>query len=114
MKKIKQYDIWLANLDPRRGTEPWKVRPVIIVQTNLLNGIHPSTLVCPITSNIIHGANLLRVHIDQTTDEMKLPCDIMIDQVRAIDNNRLIRKIGNILPEQARKVRENLVIVMDL
>jgi mRNA interferase MazF len=29
--KIKQYDIWLANLNPSRGTEPGKTRPVVIV-----------------------------------------------------------------------------------
>lgn len=112
--KIKQFDIWLADLKPRIGTEPGKVRPVVIVQTNLLNGIHPSTLICPVTSKVCPEASLLRVHIPQYIDELSIPSDIMIDQVRAIDNRRLLRKIGTLQPEQARKVKENLGIVMDI
>ncbi len=48
---IKQFDIWLADLNPSIGTEPGKKRPVVIVQTDLLNETHLSTLICPITSN---------------------------------------------------------------
>jgi mRNA interferase MazF len=112
--KIKQSEIWLADLNPRIGTEPGKVRPVVIVQTNLLNGIHPSTLVCPVTSKVCPEATLLRVHIPRPIGESDLSGDIMIDQVRAIDNRRLVRKIGNLQTEQARKVKVNLAIVMDL
>ncbi|NBY11223.1 MAG: type II toxin-antitoxin system PemK/MazF family toxin, partial [Sphingobacteriia bacterium] len=50
--KIKQYDIWFADLNPRVGTESGKTRPVVIIQTDLLNEFHPSTLVCPVTSKI--------------------------------------------------------------
>ena len=35
--KIKQYEIWIADLNPRFGTETGKTRPVVIVQTDLLN-----------------------------------------------------------------------------
>jgi len=41
---IKQYEIWIADLNPQIGTEAGKTRPVIILQTNLLNKIdHPFT-----------------------------------------------------------------------
>ncbi|MEN6456339.1 MAG: type II toxin-antitoxin system PemK/MazF family toxin [Prolixibacteraceae bacterium] len=44
---IKQYEIWIADLNPQRGKEPGKKRPVVILQTNILNKIpHPSTIVC--------------------------------------------------------------------
>jgi len=45
--EIKKWRVYVANLDPRMGTEPGKVRPVVVVQTDLLNGTHPSTVVCP-------------------------------------------------------------------
>lgn len=46
---IKQFEIWMADLIPQIGTEPGKTRPVLVIQTNLLNKIpHPSTIVCPI------------------------------------------------------------------
>jgi len=49
----KQYEIWLADLNPQIGTETGKVRPVLVIQTDLLNQIpHLSTIVCPLTTNI--------------------------------------------------------------
>ena len=40
--KIKQFEIWIADLNPRMGTEAGKIRPVIVVQTDLLNKEHPN------------------------------------------------------------------------
>jgi mRNA interferase MazF len=65
--KIKQYDIWIADLSPTRGTEPGKIRPVVIIQTDLLNDLHLSTIVCPITTNVQPEAELLRVHLKKNT-----------------------------------------------
>jgi len=61
--KIKQYDIWVADLNPRIGTETGKTRPVLVVQTDLLNKVHPSALICPITSKVQNESELLRVHL---------------------------------------------------
>jgi len=47
----KRGEIWLANLNPRRGTEPGKTRPVVFVQAQaLLDAEHPWTLVVPLTT----------------------------------------------------------------
>ncbi|CAN5524256.1 type II toxin-antitoxin system PemK/MazF family toxin [soil metagenome] len=111
--KIKQFEIWIADLNPRIGTETGKTRPVIVVQTDLLKA-HPSTVVCPITSNVKQDSEILRVHLKKTKFGLKDDCDIMIDQVRAIDNNRLVKKVGEVDRETADKVRQNLKIVLDL
>jgi len=113
--QIKRFDIWVADLNPQIGTEPGKTRPVLIVQTNLLNKIpHPSTIICPIMTNIQKEAEILRVHIKKGTASLNKNCDIMIDQVRAIDNKRLIKKIGELPDNLANRVKENLSIVLDL
>ncbi len=41
-------------------------------------------------------------------------CDIMMDQIRAIDNKRLIKKVGTLPKELIEKVKENIRIVFDL
>lgn len=110
--KIKQYDIWLADLNPARGTEPGKTRPVVIVQTDLLNEIHPSTLICPITSNVHPELELLRVHL--VKNQLDKPSDILVDQIRAIDNQRLLQRVGKLQKEQIKKLKENIAIVLDL
>ena len=110
--KIKQYDIWLADLNPTRGTEPGKTRPVVIVQTDLLNGTHLSTLICPVTTNVQPGAELLRVHLKK--NQLDKLSDILVDQIRAIDNKRLIIRLGQLNKEQQAKLQDNLRIVLDI
>ena len=113
--QINQYEIWIADLNPQIGTEAGKIRPVLVVQTNLLNKIpHPSIVVCPITTNVQKDADILRVHLKKGMANLKDNCDIMIDQVRAIDNKRLINKVGNLPIELIDKVKENISIILDL
>lgn len=112
--KIKQFEIWIADLNPSMGTETGKIRPVIIVQTDLLNKEHPSTFICPITTNVRPDSEILRVHLKKSKYGLKEDCDIMIDQVRAIDTKRLARKVGEVDSNTADKVRESLKIVLDL
>lgn len=110
--QIRQFDIWLANLNPAKGTEPGKTRPVVIVQTNLLNDVHPSSIICPITSNILPNLEILRVHLNAT--QLDKESDVLIDQVRAIDNRRLITKVGELNKAQIKLVKQNLKIVLDI
>ncbi len=110
--KIKQYDIWLADLNPSRGTEPGKTRPVVVVQTDLLNETHLSTLICPITTNVQKEIKLLRVHLKK--GQLDKLSDILVDQVRAIDNKRLLKRLGQLTKEQKINIKANLRIVLDI
>ena len=112
---IKQYEIWIADLNPQIGTEPGKTRPVLVIQTDLLNKLpHPSTIICPITTNIEKDADILRVHLKKGMADLHENCDIMIDQIRAIDNKRLIKKVGHLPFDLITKVKENIMITLDL
>jgi mRNA interferase MazF len=110
--KIKQFDIWLADLNPSRGTEPGKTRPVVIMQTDLLNDSHLSTIVCPITTNVQPEIELLRVHLKK--NQLDKPSDILVDQIRAIDNKRLLQKIGQLNASQVQTIKRNIRVVLDL
>ena len=112
---IKQFEIWIADLNPKIGTEPGKTRPVIAVQTDLLNRVkHPSTIICPITTNVKKGSEILRVHLEKGIANLHQDCDIMIDQIRAIDNKRLVKKIGKLPKDLSEIVSENLRIILDM
>ena len=84
-------EIWLADLDPRRGTEPGKTRPVLVLQSQaLLDAGHPSTLVVPLTTVLVEDAEPLRVRVP-AAGRLRQDSDLLIDQLRAIDNRRLIQ-----------------------
>lgn len=84
-------EIWLANLNPGRGTEPGKTKPVLIVQSQaLLDVDHPSTLVVPLTTRLIDNAAPLRLRVP-AGGNLERDSDLLLDQLRAIDNNRLVK-----------------------
>jgi len=92
-------EVWLADLNPRRGTEAGKVRPVLIVQNQALLDIdHPSTLVIPLTTNLVDDAAPLRVRVD-ARDRLEQDSDLLIDQLRAIDNERITLGPLTVLPK---------------
>lgn len=83
-------EVWLANLDPRHGPEPGKTRPVLVVQAQaLLDASHPSTLIIPLTTNLVDDAEPLRIRV-LASGRLRRSSDLLIDQLRAIDNRRLI------------------------
>jgi len=101
--------LYLADLNPRVGTEAGKVRPVLVVQTDLLNDAgHPSTWVLPCTTRLT-GESLLRVVLPRGTAGSREDCEVMVDQSRAIDNRRLVRRLKplprSILAEVTEKLR---------
>ncbi len=112
---LERGDIWLADLNPRRGTEPGKTRPVLIVQCQaLLDAGHPSTLIVPLTTNLTEDAEPLRI---RTAAAGRLPhnSDLLIDQLRAIDNRRLVEgPLARLPRKQMERVSAALREVLDL
>jgi mRNA interferase MazF len=111
---VKQFEIWIADLNPQIGTEPGKTRPVLVIQTNLLNNTHPSTIICPISTNVKVDTEILRVHLKKGIANLDEDCDVMIDQIRAIDNARLVRRIGILPANISDSVKENIKFILDL
>jgi mRNA interferase MazF len=86
---LKRGGIYLANFNPSRGTEPGKIRPCVVIQTDLLNDEeHPSTTVLPLTTQLIDQAAPLRFRIS-ARDGVRQDSDVMVDQLRTIDNRRI-------------------------
>ena len=90
IRKLEHGAVWLADLNPPLGTEPGKTRPVLIIQNQaLLDAGHPSTLVIPLTTRLIEDAVPLRLRLS-ARDRLDRDSDLLIDQIRAIDNQRLV------------------------
>ena len=88
----KKGEIYLANLNPRKGIEVGKVRPVLIFQTNFLNDIaHPTTIVLPLTTHLVNNAYPLRYRIG-ARDDLEQTSEVLCDNIRTIDNKRILGK----------------------
>ncbi|HBH24581.1 MAG TPA: type II toxin-antitoxin system PemK/MazF family toxin [Cytophagales bacterium] len=112
---IKQFEIRIADLNPQMGIEHGKTRPVIVIQTNLLNKTpHPTTIVCPVTTNVKKGSEIVRVHLKKGTANLQQACDVTVDQIRVIDNKRLTKRVGLLPDELIELAQENIRIVSDL
>ena len=113
---IRQFDIWLANLDPAGGTVPGKIRPVLVLQTNNLNKVgHPSTIILPLTTDIFKDSELLRINLMPDFENgLEKDSAIIIDQIRAIDNKKLIKKIGQVSLSLHQRIKQLIAIVLGL
>ncbi len=105
---IRHGGLYLADLRPTQGTEPGKLRPVLVLQSDLLNEAgHPSTWVLPCTTRV-SGENVLRVVLPKGLAGNTAECEVMIDQSRAIDNRRFRRALGVVPRLVLREVKEKL------
>jgi mRNA interferase MazF len=115
IRKIEHGAVWLADLNPRQGTEPGKTRPVLIIQNQaLLDAGHPSTLVIPLTTRLIEDAAPLRLRLN-ARDLMERDSDLLIDQIRAIDNQCLVTGPLTLLnPEEMSRIYQAIMEIMGI
>ncbi len=108
-------EVWLADLNPQHGTEPGKTCPVLVVQALALpDANHPSTSVAPLTTRLEDDAEPLRIRVPAGG---KLPkeSDLLMDQLCAIDNHRLIKgPLARLSHAQLHKVDQAFAEALDL
>ena len=99
-------EIYLANLNlQKRSNEAGKIRPVLILQNDYLNeSDYPTTIIMPLTTDLIDDAEPLRYRIVKS-EGLEQESDLLITHIRAIDNKRLIKKIAKLLPAQLKEIK---------
>lgn len=105
----------MASLNPKKGNEIGKLRPVLIYQTDMLNAIgHPTTTILPLTTQLIDESYPLRFRIE-SRDKLQNPSELLCDQIRTIDNKRIIdEKLTVLSDEEMKKVDAQLKIVLGM
>ena len=97
---VKRGSVYLANFNPAKGTEPGKIQPCLVMQSDLLNEAgHPSTTVLPLTTQLLDDAAPLRYRLN-AREQLRADSDIMVDQVRTIDNRRFTDALLAVLTDQ--------------
>jgi mRNA interferase MazF len=86
---MRRGEIWTANLNPARGREIGKIRPVLIIQGDeLIDAGTPMLVVLPLTTRVYPRLELWRITIP-ARDRLKEACQVVVDQPRPLDRSRV-------------------------
>ena len=105
--EISQYSIYLVNLDPTIGHEIKKTRPCLIISPDEMNQNIKTVIIAPMTTKSRKYPTRVPVTVQNKKGW------IVLDQIRTIDNQRLIKKIGKIKHETIKEVRNIIKEILD-
>lgn len=106
-KAVKQRDIYLADLNPVKGSEQRGTRPVVIISGNAMNDNLGISIVCPLTSKLKNFAGCIVLKKNKTNG-LSHDSEILTFQVRTLAHDRLLKHFGKISEEEFHKLVEGL------
>lgn len=114
MAEIKRGEVWLVNLDPTIGHEIKKSRPAVIIQNDLGNKYSPITIVAPLTSQNLEKVYPFEVLLLKKNLGLEKDSKVLLNQIRAIDKRRLLRRFGKVDTETLGEIDESIKISLGL
>ena len=99
---MKQYNIYIVNLDPTIGSEIQKTRPCVIISPDEMNKFLRTVQIAPMTTSIREYPWRINIFFKRKHGA------IALDQIRTIDKKRLIKKVGMLKPESIRQLKSIL------
>ena len=105
----KRGDVWLANLNPIRGSEQAGIRPVLIFQNDSLNKVTSTFLAIPFTSNLRRAALPSCVRIAQGDGGLTNDSVALCHQLRALDKSRLVHRLGQLDAETLAAIEAHVI-----
>jgi mRNA interferase MazF len=113
MSYPKRGEVYLVNLDPTIGSEIKKTRPAVIIQNNIGNQFSPVTIIAPITSGG-HAVYPVEVEIKAAEGGLEGNSLALLNQIRTIDQTRLVKKLGKLSLNTILKINKAILISLDL
>jgi len=89
-ESVQRFDVYLISLDPTQGSEIKKTRPCLIISPDEMNRHIRTVIIAPMTSTVKNYPSRV------TTTFQKKRGQIVLDQIRTVDKQRLIKKVGTI------------------
>jgi mRNA interferase MazF len=102
---MKQFDVYLVNLDPITGHKIKKTRPAVIISPDVLNKNLQTVIVAPLTHTIKGYPSRVVSNFNGDKGE------IVLDQLRAVDKTRLIKKQGSIDVKTTKNIKVILQVI---
>ena len=97
--EIKQYDVYLINLDPTIGFEIQKTRPCLVISPDEMNRNIQTIIIAPMTTKSHGYPTRVKITFKRKTGW------IVLDQIRTVDSKRLVRRLGRVTDDTITKVK---------
>ena len=106
----KRGEVYLLNFDPTIGAEIQKTRPALIVQNDIVNRHSPITIVAAISSQFDEPLYPTEVLVPALGGSLTVNSVVLLNQVRSVDKQRLIRRLGLLTPASIESVTRAMQI----
>jgi len=113
MALIRRGEIFSVNFDPTVGAEAKKTRPALVVSNDINNAHSPIISISPITSNVMKVYSF-EVEIPSGVGGLRVRSKVMVNQTRAVDKIRLVKRLGHLPDQIMREVNQALKLHYDL
>jgi mRNA interferase MazF len=110
--EIKSGRLYWADIGLPRGAESGKIRPVLVIQTDLLNALNHGTVVALLCTSQLRGESILRTSLPVLAAGNKVETEILIDQIRSVDRRYFSRLIGAVPNVIMKDVRRKLATIL--
>jgi len=109
--RIRQGDIFLADLNPIRGHEQAGFRPVLVLQNNTLNHNLNTVIVVPITTNMSAKGLLTTFFLNKETSGLKYDSIVLLFQIRTLDKTRLKKRVEGVAEECFAQIKDQFKFI---
>lgn len=99
---ITRFEIYLINLDPTTGSEIRKTRPCVVISPDEMNRHLKTAIIAPLTSTRRHYPSRIDLSFQGRKGQ------VVLDQIRAVDQSRLIKRLGTLSESRARSLTSTL------
>lgn len=97
--RVQRGEVWLANLDPTKGSEQGGTRQVIIFQDDIVAEFSTTIITIPLTTNLRRASLPTCLLIQSGENGLERDSVALCHQLRVIDKTRLHRKVGFLTPQ---------------
>ncbi|MBW2200707.1 MAG: type II toxin-antitoxin system PemK/MazF family toxin [Deltaproteobacteria bacterium] len=109
MDSIKRGEVFLVNFYPTFENETWKTRPALVVSNDINNTYSPIVSISLITSNVTRVYSF-EVELPSGAGGLETRSKVMLNQTRAVDKVRLIKRLGQLPEEIMARVNQALML----
>jgi mRNA interferase MazF len=107
-------EVYLVSFDPTVGSEIQRTRPALILQNDIANRHSPITIVAAMTSQFEEPLYPTEVLITPPEGGLTTPSVVLLNQIRSIDRQRLVRRLGRVTAGTLERVNRALQLSLGL